>query len=84
MKGICEMASQEKMKPWVINGPRTTKAKIIVSLVIFSIILGVAPIITIVNKNMLLFGLPALMIWTIFIGCIVMGVIALARKWQVF
>lgn len=73
----------EKMKPFVVYFPSSTKGKIIFLLVFFSIALGCAPIIGLVNLNLIVLGMPLIMIWGIAIMLFTMLVLATAKKWGV-
>lgn len=78
------MTENEKMRPFVINGPKTGKGKIIALLVIISIFMAIYPVAFLFNSAALVFGMPMLMFWTIICGVTVMAIVLLARKWEVY
>ena len=52
----------EKMKPFVFVRPKTTKGKITAVLFLIIILISSVPFINLVNKHVLVLGLPLLML----------------------
>lgn len=73
----------EKMRPFVFVRPRTTKGKITAVLFLVVILCSCVPIINLVNKPILVLGMPLLMLWSIGIVLATVVVLRLALKWGV-
>ena len=73
----------EKMKPFVFVRPKTTKGKITAVLFLIIILISSVPFINLVNKPVLVLGMPLLMLWSIVIVLLVVVVLRLALKWGV-
>jgi hypothetical protein len=73
----------EKMKPFVFVRPKTTKGKITALLFLIIILISSVPFINLVNKPVLVLGMPLLMLWSIVIVLLVVVVLRLALKWGV-
>ncbi len=73
----------EKMKPFVFVRPKTTKGKITAVLFLIVILISSVPFINLVNKPVLVLGMPLLMLWSIVIVLLVVVVLRLALKWGV-
>jgi|GEM_PF-4287955 hypothetical protein len=74
---------KEVMRPFFIQGARSTKGKIIFVLAVISVLLGLAPFIMLINSVQIIFGLPALLIWGFFLMALAIGITSLAIKWGV-
>lgn len=74
---------KEVMRPFYIQGARSTKGKIIFVLALISVLLGIAPFIMLINSVQFIFGMPALLVWGFFLMAAAIAITSLAIKWGV-
>lgn len=73
----------KKMKPFVYVRPKTSKGKLIGILFLIIIVCACVPIINFVNKPILIWGMPLMMLWSLGIVFAVLVVLRLALRWGV-
>lgn len=74
---------EPKLKPFVFVHPTTTKGKLTAVLFLVVILCSIVPIISMVNKPILVLGMPLIMLWSIGIVLAVVIVLRLALHWGV-
>ncbi|CAM4270405.1 DUF3311 domain-containing protein [Lacicoccus alkaliphilus] len=60
--------------------PKTKKGWISLGLVIFTLLIGIWPIIHLFNQEILIFGMPLLMFWSIIIIIVTTSVMVIINK----
>ena len=85
--GICvneeRTRKEPKLKPFVFVHPTTSKGKLSALLFLIVILCSIVPIISLVNKPILVLGMPLIMLWSIGIVLAVVVVLRLALHWGV-
>lgn len=75
---------EEKMKATVFVHPNTGKEKFIFILMLIVVLCSIVPVINLVNKPVIVLGMPLMMTWSIGIVLASFVILQLARKWKVY
>ena len=74
---------EPQLKPFGFVHPTTPKGKVCAVLFLIVILCSIVPIISLVNKPVLVLGMPLVMLWSIGIVLAVVIVLRLALHWGV-
>lgn len=74
---------EPKLKPFAFVHPTTPKGKLSAVLFLIVILCSIVPIISLVNRPVLVLGMPLIMLWSIGIVLAVVVVLRLALRWGV-
>lgn len=77
------MDEKKKLKAGAVVHPKTGKEIAIFVMMIIVIVASVVPVINLVNKPVIVLGVPLLMVWSVGIVLASFVILQLARKWKV-